>query len=344
MLKNIVIVGAGPAGSYAAQLAAEKGMNVRVFEAKKKVLPAKCGEGIWKKKLVDSGINPEDSYPLTKLKTLKLGIEDAGKVEYTYIDIDEYFVLNRQKFEQSMIDNAKKNGAQFEFQTRLKNLDKISNDFFIGAYGITNFQNIPAPELVVTYQFDVENVDIEMAKTVIFSTSPYVRYIYVFPKGKHSANVGIVGPNPNPVECKQELIKFMKSEKGLEKPTIDWEFSKPGSTGLPRLQYNNNKMLLIGDAGGFCDAFSTGGIGFGLLSAKRAIESIEEKNPAKAFYEKNSELVKKLEKSYYAANWFYFHPERVKKLFGEAKKIENEERKAWTISTIFERAFPNFKK
>lgn len=319
MVNKIVIIGAGPAGSYATLLLSKKGYNVALYEKKSETLPAKCGEGIWERKLIDAGIKPKKEYILNKTNKLKLGFDINRKIKYVYKDIDTYFTLDRQKFEHILIKKSEKYGADVKFNCNIKSLNMFKNEFILGSWGITPIQPFQNIECVLGHQYTIENINIENAKTIIFPNTKGIRYIWIFPRGKNTANVGICGEIKSASNYKKILYNFMNSIEGLRHGNITREFSKCISAGPP-VENNQKNIILIGDAGGFCDAISGGGIGYGLLSAKYASESFENKNPKHKFLGLSKKLRNKLQITYNLSKKFYTDIEHVPKLYETFRK------------------------
>jgi len=81
-LKNkydIIVVGAGPAGSTAAKFAAENGADVLILDRRNELgVPVQCGEALSEEVLMDLNIDPDPRWALNKIDRVKL-VSPSGK-------------------------------------------------------------------------------------------------------------------------------------------------------------------------------------------------------------------------------------------------------------------------
>lgn len=333
-MKQLVIIGGGITGTYAAYLAATHKFPVKVFEALPKVKwlhnvlsTRKCGEGVWYRKLQAAGIKfglknmPE--WVENSTTNLLLGRHFKNdKIEFLKGKIEPYLFLNRQKF---ILDLQKKSvtlGAEWHFGKNVNNLGIFpKNSLVIGAWG-TNPRLLSEAtkkfkqDYLLACQHTLKNINsskINNAKVVILSDNPAICYFYLFPKDNTKsaeANFGVVFNKLSIRNPSVQLnnLRNLNFQGILEKNKIipNRSFVKVICAGPPienDAVFTN--LLLVGDAGSTTDSISTGGIGFGLLAAKLAIEASDYKDPQKAFQEKMRPLWEKLRKSYSLAKRHY---------------------------------------
>jgi flavin-dependent dehydrogenase len=322
---NLEIIGAGVAGGFAALNLAKQGHNVIVYDIKPRVIPALCGEGIWSSLLTRVGIKGDKKYVLNATKKLKIGLEIRGELRFLYKQTREpYLTLNRQVLEELFLKKAKKYGTTIRFAEYKKSFDK-SVDFKVGAWGtnpISPYNKIFS-RYQFGYQFLMDGIDIENCKTLVLKNDVGIRYFWIFPRGKNKANVGVMTSidfkNP-----RKTLLEFVASDKELRDGEIVREFGKKMNANPPvRKEWLEKCTLLVGDAGGFCNTISGGGIGNALLSAKICAESIDEEQPIEAFFEKTSELRAKCERAYNVYDKFYSDNRRVEKLYDRIRNEKN---------------------
>lgn len=341
MLKSrfkLGIIGGGITGSYAAYLASQKDIDIEVFEKtptkiwlSDPLITRRCGEGIWKAKIEKAGINlslkSPPNYLENSTKTLLLGYLRQNKLTFLRGKIDPYLFINRQLLEMYFHKKSTRRGSIWHFGKDISNLTDWQNknhfNLILGAWGTAPnlTQQVVKKgyrqEFVLVCQHTLTGVNslkIENAKTLILTDDPVLRYFYLFPKKKGNsveANIGVCFnylkiKNPflklNQLLCLNPLGAFTKTKILKER-----SFIKIINSGPPLRRKNviDDSLLLIGDAGFTSDATSGGGIGFGLLAAKEAVESCCSQNPQKEFYERLEPLIQNLEKSYKISQRLY---------------------------------------
>ena len=81
---DIVVVGAGPAGSLAARTAAESGVNVLLLEEHKEVgLPVFCAEGLNFKGIEDAGLEAKPPITCQVIHKARIYAPDKNYVDLT---------------------------------------------------------------------------------------------------------------------------------------------------------------------------------------------------------------------------------------------------------------------
>lgn len=334
-MKQVVIIGGGITGAYAAYLAALQKLPVKLFETlpKKRWLcnplsTRKCGEGVWHRKLQNAGVSLERSnapeWIENSTTTLLLGRHfQNSKIEFWEGKIEPYLFLNRQKFILSLQKKSATLGAEWHFGENITDPENIQGDSLIVSAWGTNptllskvIKDKFEQEYLLACQYSLSRVDsskVRNAKVIVLSDDPIIRYFYLFPKSNGrsvEANLGVVFNKLSITNSFARLDNLLKLNfrGALEKAKIlpERSFAKIVCAGPP---VKNNatllNLLLIGDAGFTTDPISTGGIGFGLLAAKFAIGAATQGDSKKAFHEKMAPLWKKLKKSYKLAKKLY---------------------------------------
>lgn len=272
---DILIVGAGPAGSSAALTAAKEGLRVVVAERRRQVgIPVRCAEYI----------------PAPLLGTIKLGKQfvvqpvrgiktllPSGEVKETRAP---GFTINRDSFDQTLARAAEENGARILLGTRavahengavvLKENDasfvKVSARMVIGADGphstVGRWIASENRNLIPAVQVRVPLVRPMGFAEIYFEEEIYGGYGWVFPKGDE-ANVGIGiqqnGPAPEPLWKVLERFVMRLAEKGMVEPALIKRFGGWIPAGPPR-EVTKGKVLLAGDAAGHTHAITGAGI------------------------------------------------------------------------------------
>ncbi|MFQ6125975.1 MAG: NAD(P)/FAD-dependent oxidoreductase [Candidatus Heimdallarchaeota archaeon] len=288
---DVLVVGAGPAGSSAAKKVAGAGFTVQVFEEHPIVgFPLACGEGMSQPMLNRFPWAPKEGQPI-EIQYLNF----AGGY-YGYIRINA-LSINRPVFDRKLIDIAQDEGAYLHTNTPVKYLARTSYGIeATTSQGIKTLAKIviaadgpssrmmrqmklaPPNEIIQGVEYRVKGVEVEGFQFYFdFSITPH-GYGWVFNKGERIANVGIClsgGKNP-----RERLDKFRKMRNLNGK--IDQLIAGIIPSGGPVQQCFTDNFMVAGDAGGFTNPIFFGGIGTamltGSLAGETAVEALEEED------------------------------------------------------------------
>ncbi len=324
MKYDVVIVGSGPAGSVTARFAAEGGAKVLVIERRAEVgVPVLCGEGI-SRKIDEWNIIKGNRWIAGKMdgariyspdKTcVEIGSEQAGN--------ETGYVIYRDIFDQELARSAIKAGATFMMNTRAEGLikegDKIKGirakrfdeeleikaDIIVGADGVESKigqwagieTKLDPKDLETCCQYTLTNVDVkdEYCDFYLGKEISPGGYIWVFPKGKNIANVGIG-------------ILASLSEGGLAKELLDEFISKDprfkngspirflaGAVPVAKpIETVRDNIVLVGDAARHVDPITGGGLTHclegGKIAGQTIAEAIKREDYSKEFLTKYEE-------------------------------------------------------
>ncbi len=283
---DILVVGAGPAGSSAALEAAKSGADVLLIEKKKNIgVPVQCAEYI----------------PKLLLNKIKISRKSLVQDIYglnTYLLNDECiesrlpgYMLNRSVFDKELALCAEDAGATVYINTTcisnnkertLLNKDGRKTDvvskMIIGCDGpkstVGTWINTVNEEFVVGMQYSVPLVDSLDFTEVYFDHDFFGGYGWLFPKD-NSANVGVGVKYTSDYKTNKSLgVLLKKFVKTLEK---DGKIkNKPTSitsglipVGGP-LQTVKENILLVGDAAGQTHPITGSGISQAVICGKIA--------------------------------------------------------------------------
>jgi len=276
---DLIIVGAGPAGSAAAIAAAEKGVSVLLLEEHAEIgLPLACAEGLSRSTIAGYlDIRPE--WIAQKLSGSI--VRDPQGAEFTIEYPNVGWVLDRKKFDPGLVRIAEQKGAILKKSARATGIQdneitveengrtqKYSFRYVIGADGIASKvgtwfgidTRLGLNEIEVCAEYRISNIDIKPEYACLFFGSKYAPggYAWVFPKSGTSANVGLgLSPLRTKEKPKSILDRWLKEE--FPQARIDERiFGGVPATLLSR--YSGKNFCLIGDAGRFTDPLSGAGI------------------------------------------------------------------------------------
>jgi digeranylgeranylglycerophospholipid reductase len=215
---DIVVVGAGPAGSLAARTAAENGASTILLEEHPKVgYPIYCAEGLSLGGLKDAGVEPKPPVVCQEISKARVFAPNRDFVELTSTDWKGY-TLNREVFDGLLADMAVEAGADLLTSTKATDLIRedgtvvgvkavsgeepleISAKVVIGADGHASLIRRKAglgkwfPDVVTCAQYRLGNLELKEPWVNEFYLGREVSpggYAWVFPKSAEVANVGL---------------------------------------------------------------------------------------------------------------------------------------------------------
>ena len=302
--RQVIVVGAGPAGSAAAQRLAEEGIDVLVLERRAIVgNPAQCGECIpnWGE-VIGTFHHLEDhdwlktyfDFPerlrLHRLDNMRVFLPSGKSYDF---ELDA-FAGHRLQFDGYLADKAVRAGAEIRMSTSLKRLQKqrkanrellvtsegrYTCDYLIDASGslahvgrLRHGQD-PAfrPEDQVPTIYAQVKGDVPETFDVFLGSVAPSGYAWIIPKGPNFANVGL-GVRAGKLEgdLKGHLERFC-ADLNLEIVSFGGGWIPMGG---PVKQMVDGTTLAVGDAAGLVMPSNGGGISQAIISGCFAAESI----------------------------------------------------------------------
>ncbi|MFH1699978.1 MAG: NAD(P)/FAD-dependent oxidoreductase [Candidatus Zixiibacteriota bacterium] len=298
---QLLIVGAGPAGAYAACKAAEAGLDVLLVDRKKDIgKPVCCAEATSMEGL-SSFVEPLPEFISTEISSLKLTVSTGKKLQCDFGKTVGY-VLDRPAFEKFLINRAIEQGVEFvagayvwDISINGRALASIRTEtegfqtesyYIIGADGVESQigrmagleTGLDLEHCESALQYYVSNIDIDPHCLLFFVGDSYSPngYLWVFPKSENSANIG-VGLNPYESDSKflrENLDRFIR--ENFPRGRIESE-----SCGMvPKFKnfdiLGRENILLAGDAARIIDSVTGAGIARALHTGQLAAQTIAE--------------------------------------------------------------------
>jgi len=323
---DVVVVGAGPAGSMTAKFAAKGGAKVLMVEKRQEIgSPVRCGEGISRSWLDAHGIKLDSKSVARQVKGAKI-VAPNGTAFYLSEKMagDEVgIVLDRIFFDKLLAKDAVKAGADLMLKTSavglLKDGKKISGvkvksfgetrdikaSCVVGADGYESqvgrwagINTSLAPrDITSCFQYRLTNIqhDPDYCEFIIGSKAPG-GYIWIFPKDEDTANVGIgmqFTKLKDKADVKRHLDKFIQNDPRLKKGKPLELVSGAVSICAPIDKTIGNGVLLVGDAARQIDPITGGGISNSCKAGKVAGEVLAKSVREKDFSEKSLQRYEK---------------------------------------------------
>jgi digeranylgeranylglycerophospholipid reductase len=329
---DIIIVGGGPAGLFAAWEAAKAGKSVLLCERKREMgLPVRCGEAIGEEDFTRY-IPMEERWIGNKVNAFILVLPNGKKIKLKS-DLYSGYILNRDLFEYDIAAKASNSGAKIKMKANVIDLIKDNDGHIQGvkvlemnevhAYyasvviaadgvesriskkmGIKTTLNVDDIEPCV--QATVSNANVEENALYLYAGACYAPggYAWVFPKANNCANIGL-GINGKYATKEKHSIDYLN--EFLERFFPDASIQRLISGGVPvsmNLKPLNKKNLLIaGDAGHMVNPLNGGGITHaidsGIQAGKAAVEACNTpKNIESIFRKYEKDIHKKFGKNH----------------------------------------------
>lgn len=313
---DVVVVGAGPAGSVCARKLAENDLDVVLIEREALPRYKTCGGGLVSRAL-DSLDLPDsmlDEIVERRCERLELNLLDAGLAFAVNRRPAPILMTMRSALDACLADLAVDAGGRLVASCEFHGLDsrgeslrlrtslgEVETGWIVGADGVGSrvaraagwtegVQTVPAIESEIRVGREVFEKFAGAAR-FDFGFVPH-GYGWVFPKREH-LSVGCLTTRPESTRLSPSFDRYLQ-ELGLDAPLerVDHGFAipiRPRSRELTR-----GRVLLVGDAAGLADPITCEGITHAIWSGQSAARAIlEGGRSAEAVAQRYSELVEK---------------------------------------------------
>ena len=293
---DVVVIGAGPAGSVTSRFAAENGASVLMLERDREPgIPVRCAEGVSHRGIAPF-IEIDKRWIANQIDVAKLHAPN-GESAYMYNNGTGY-VLERRIFDTALCDLAVKRGAHLITKADALDLIRENNkiagieykyfgeirtvkcDMVIGADGVESRVGrwagiktaVRLEDINTCVQYTLSDIDVENNACEFYfgSTISPGGYIWVFPKSENTANVGIglAGHLAHEKGPKEYLDEFIEKHFPDAKITYTVFGGVPISATLKEIVRDN--IMLVGDAARQVNPITGGGVVQGMLAGSIA--------------------------------------------------------------------------
>lgn len=305
---DVVVVGGGPGGSWAAKYAAENGMSVLMLEKDREIgVPVRCAEGVSEKGL-KVVVELRDEW-VAQVITGGCLVAPNGKKVFSYPD-ERGYILHRKLFDYDLAKMAGEAGAEVVTKAYVSSLLKeegvvkgvevqhlgktyeIGASVVIAADGVESRvgrwaglkTDIAPTEMASCVQMTLGNIDIDHEVVSFFFGKDVAPggYCWIFPKGPGVANVGLgVAGKP---KSKENALFYLN--RFVEKNFPNAATLTMVAGGVPNVEtlkkITTDGFMLVGDAARQANPVSGGGIVnamvAGRIAGRVAAEAIQEGN------------------------------------------------------------------
>ena len=338
MTYDVIIIGAGPAGSAAAYDLADAGLKVLLIDRVNFPRKKPCAGGLTPKTVK---LFRYDISPMIKKRCRSVNISLSGiKTCNTIKDDILCNMTQREEIDTFCLKKAIQKGCIFKIYENIVSIEEkkthvfiktltetVKADYLIGSDGVNSIvRRSLAHSFPVIKCFAIE-MDVYVKN--LFQYDMEFRFIpdkkayyWLFPRDDH-VNIGIYTSSPNHGNGRSFLNK-----KNL-KQWADYKLNSytpglikgyPLGTGGWRYRVKSDRIFLTGDAAGFCENFFGEGIYHAVKSGQYAAQAIIEalntgSNAGKEYQKKIRIIQKSLLISHAGSQWFYKFPESSLKFF-----------------------------
>jgi digeranylgeranylglycerophospholipid reductase len=289
---DILVIGAGPAGSSAAKHAALNDAKVLMIDKKSEIgSPKRCAEGVSKEGLKALGIEPHCKWIAKELTGVKFISPNGTSVwlNEERVKLPEAgYILERKIFDKHMAMNAARAGVEIMVKTIATGLKRSEEGLIITAECMDQSFEINAKIVIAAdgpesrvgrwaglkttlkpknmescAQFEMAGVEMEDSNSIEFyfgSVAPG-GYAWIFPKGDDIANVGLgIITTQTDKTAYEHLLEFVSNCPSTQNAQpVELNIGGDPVGGMLKKLVTDN-LVIVGDAASQVSPLTGGGI------------------------------------------------------------------------------------
>jgi digeranylgeranylglycerophospholipid reductase len=284
---DVVVIGAGPVGSYTAYLLAQNGFVVGLIDKKKRIGEGVICAGVIGKKAFHRYDLPVDSV-VSEIDSISFFSPSGQRLEYEPKEVFAY-VVDREILDRELFTKAKKIGVETHLKRRVNDISGVSR-FYSVRSGSTTCR---AKAVVIATGVDCRlhaKAGLGLPRDYLYGSQielPVARapsrievhigrdfapgsFGWLIPYRKNLARIGVLLARPGRTWLKKLVARRLDSEDRVDMKRIQ----------LKRIAYGpisrsvHGGILAVGEAAGQVKTTTGGGIHYGLLCAEIAAEKI----------------------------------------------------------------------
>ncbi len=336
---DIVVIGAGPAGSTAAKFAADKASVLVVDKHREIGSPKRCGEGVGIRTFNEFGIPIDKRFINTEIYGSVVYAPNGKELKVRQENIMGY-VIERKIFDKYLATDAVRNGATVVAEShaslwkedgklvgvKVKHQGEklyVRSKMVIAADGVESqiARDMGIDTTLVPYEADscieyemcgIDFDEMDLLHVFVGQELAPRGYVWVFPKDDDRANVGIGIVGNEKKTAKYYLDRFIAKRPGLMQGSILEVNVGSVPVGGFMEDFVKDNFMVVGDAARQINPMHGGGIYEVMLGGKLAGDIA-----GKAIEENNMDLIKN-----YAKMWESVRGQRLKKVLKVRNFIE----------------------
>lgn len=281
-MHDVIVIGAGPAGSVTAKTVAKEGYDVLVLE-KNATCRSPCAGYIGR------SINnemPDESILQSSIRRMRTYYPDLSYHDFPI----NGFVVDRPSFDNDLLSIAIASGARVLWNSPLLDIDQENVKFqdgsatgkiIVGADGVfsktASIIGLDKQRFAACAQYHIKGIEVISQTCEIFFDMVYAPggYIWIYPTGKDSAKVGL-GMLTGKKSPRENLDAFINGSQIAHrisgKKTAFITGALPIGGLREKLVFDN--ILLAGDSAGMADPVTGAGINNAILAGELAGKTI----------------------------------------------------------------------
>ncbi len=325
---DVLIIGAGPAGSMAAREASKNGAKTLIIDKKSEIgTPKRCGEGIMDGVLEKVELEVDERCIARHIDGARLVAPDGTSAWFTSETLETPatgVVLERKVFDKHVTMDAIRSGAEVMLKTEATGITRSNDSLIVDIHTFNNSfdqvkakivigadgpegrvgswmglnTKVPLSEMESGAQYEMTNLKMEKSDTIEFyfgSVAPG-GYAWIFPKGYDTANVGI---DVSGIKGEKTALEYLDDFIAQNEETRDGQIVEVNVGGNPLCGVFDkiiaDNFMLVGDAAGCVSPITGGGIDTGLesgmMAGRVAARCIREGNYSEANLQEYSDYV-----------------------------------------------------
>lgn len=285
---DVVVVGAGPIGSYTAYQLVDKGYDVCLLEAKKRIGENVVCAGVISKQAFKRYDLPTESI-LSRIDSFVFVSPHGRRLEYRHPDIFAY-VVDRGCFDKALLKLAQRLGADVQLDQRVTGIEELSHQYTV----ICKNKKCQAKAVVLATGVDYAlHTSLGFGKPAGFLCGAQIEmplsmplsqieihigqnfapgsFGWTVPIDQDSSRIGVI------VEKKAKVCLDLMLKQRLNFTDVKYNQTelkeKPIAFG-PIKRSVKNKILAVGEAAGQVKTTTGGGIFYGLLCSEIAVDKL----------------------------------------------------------------------
>ncbi len=316
-MTTVSIVGGGPAGSYTAYVIKRNNpdIDVAIHDARRQIgNPVNCAGGIVSFWLDRLGVRLPDSVVRGKIRGLRIVGPNGQSFEHHQDDIGEEreigFVMDRQGFDQWLLDRAEQAGAEVNLGSNPAHWDPAytfeGSDYIMGCDGWKSGlgthlglkTEVSDVDMHVGWEYRVRVPEYDQDYITFYVADEWAPegYVWAFPEGGDVVKLGLGIPrsykregHDRRVDVRGYLERFLEDFPELNGVRVERKASGAGMipTSKPMAEFvtirDDQWYGLVGDAARMVDPLHGGGISTAMLAARVAGHVIAEEKPLSAY-------------------------------------------------------------